>query len=103
MTDEARELELYVMNDKPSYDHFLACVKNARRRMEKKEYHSRLAIRLFLYVADAAALRYTREHCEHTAVWYRVFPKAARIEAAEAIRDQFEEENALGNYDTWSQ
>lgn len=97
----ARELELYINNDSTLYhQQFIPIVKNLMKRRAAGTYNREKAAKLFLYLADAGAKKYYKEYTSGTGF---KFDLATRWAVAKSLRDSFEQEAELGNYDqmTW--
>lgn len=93
----ARELELYINNDSQLYNsQFIPIVKNLMKRRAGGTYHREKAAKLFLYLADAGAKKYYKEYTSGTGF---KFDLATRWVVAKSLRDSFEQEAELGNYD----
>ena len=93
----ARELELYVNNDSTLYrQQFIPIVKNLMKRRAAGTYNREKAAKLFLYLADAGAKKYYQEYTSGTGF---KFDLATRWVVAKSLRDSFEQEAELGNYD----
>jgi hypothetical protein len=99
MTDEAHELELYIVNDGRIYERSLIPIyKNLATKKARGEYVHDLAIKAFMYTVNEGAKRYVREHGSMTDRWDRMFPMASRLQAAEALARYFEAEWRLGQF-----
>jgi len=95
--DGARELQLYIENESQLYhQQFVPIVRNLMKRRAKGTYNHEKAAKLFLYLVDAGAKKYYREF---GTPGVRIFNLATRWEVAKALRDSFETEAELGNYD----
>lgn len=95
----ANELELYINNDSALYhQRFVPIVKNLMKRRAAGTYDHEKAAKLFLYLADDGARKYYREFGGSFK-----FDLATRWAVAKSLRDSFETEADLGNYDkmTW--
>ena len=95
-SDAARELQLYTDNTE-------AYIRPAWVTLGK--FHKRGTFNLdraiaYLerYVLTPAAKQYNREHGSMSTSWHAIFPKAVRLEAAEAIAAGMVAEFRLGNY-----
>jgi hypothetical protein len=98
--DAARELELYIDNDRDFYfQQFIPIVKNLMLKRRKGVYNRELAVKLFMYLMDAGAKKYVREFGTAGQKIDAMFNKNTRLLAARAFRDSFENEAELGNYD----
>lgn len=94
----ARELELFINNDEPLYrQRFVPIVKNLMRKRAKGIYNSEKAAKLFLYLADDGARKYYKEFGTEQGGFK--FDLATRWAVAKSLRDSFETEAELGNYD----
>ena len=91
---EARELEAYIMNDEPLYrQQWTPIIKNLVRRKKKGTYDSEKAIKLFEYLTKAGSTKYRKSFPGTD------FNPATRRLAAISLRNDFEGEYKLGNYD----
>lgn len=100
MSSEARELELWIENDGDLYRGMhLPIIENLMRRWRKGTYDHNKAVKAFLNLADEGAKSYVEEFGSPDSAWHEIFPKSARLEVAESMRDHFEAEAELGNYD----
>jgi hypothetical protein len=94
----AQELELYVSNDSQLYhSQFIPIVKNLMKRRAAGTYNHEKAAKLFLYLADAGARKYYKEFGTQRGGFK--FDLATRWAVAKSLRDSFETEAELGNYD----
>jgi len=79
MTNEARELELYITNDGRLYKQMMLPIyKNLATKMAAGSFNLDLGIRAFKYVVDEGAKRYTLEHGSMTDKWSVLFPPESR-------------------------
>lgn len=93
----ARELQLYIDNDSQLYhSQFIPIVRNLMKRRASGTYNSEKAAKLFLYLVDSGARKYRAEFGTPGAP---IFNLATRWEVAKRLRDGFETEASLGNYD----
>ena len=100
----ARELELYIENDGDLYrQQFIPIVKNLMKRRMKGGYNRELAVKLFMYLVDNGAKKYIREFGTRDQRIDAMFNRNTRLDVARSLRDKFEAEAELGNYDktTW--
>jgi len=96
----ARELEMFIDNDSQLYrSQHTPIIKNLMTKHAQGRYNSALAVKLFMYLVDNGAKKYAKEHGGPGAKWNDMFPKKIRTKTAEALRDSFEDEAKLGNYD----
>ncbi len=92
----ARELQLFIDNDSNLYhQRFIPMVKNLMKKRAAGIYDSEKAAKLFLYLADDGARKYYKEFGGSFK-----FDLATRWAVAKSIRDGFEAEAELGNYDS---
>jgi hypothetical protein len=93
MTDEARELYHFVVNDPDLYRQRLEPIrKNLLRKKANGTYKSHLASKAFRYAVDDGAKRYTKTHAPHTH-WFRIFSVLDRDRVAYKLVDEFEVAN----------
>jgi hypothetical protein len=100
----ARELVLYIENDSGLYHHaFVPIVKNLMKKRAKGTYKSELAIIAFMNLATEGARKYVKEFGTAYQKIDTMFNRNTRLEVARQLRDSFETEAGLGNYDkmTW--
>ncbi len=97
----ATELELFTENDGDLYRRMTEPIlKNLATKKAQGKYDSEKAVQAFMYLAEAGAKEYIRQHGSPTDVWHEMFPIGVRRIAATKWRDEFEEEFKLGNYDS---
>jgi hypothetical protein len=105
MSDEATELKLYIDNDSDLYHRqYQPILKNLMTKRAQGRYDSVKAVKLFMYLMDAGAKKYAKEHgspYHRYSKWNEMFPKADRLQAAKAMVDDFEAEAKTGNYDEY--
>jgi hypothetical protein len=95
-----RELVLFTENDADIYRRTTTpIVRNLRTKQAQGKYDHDRAADAFMYLAEAGARKYAREHGGGENEWHVIFPIDVRRAAAAAWRDEFEQESALGNYD----
>ena len=96
----ARELELFINNDGDLHrQQHVPILKNLMAKHARGQYDRNKAVKLFMYLVDNGAKKYAKEHGGPGASWHQMFPKAERTHVAQALRDDFEDEARLGNYD----
>jgi hypothetical protein len=101
MSAEARELQIFIQNDGQLYrQQHLPIIKNAMTKHGQGKYDSMKAVKLFMYLVDNGAKKYAKE-AGPGAKWNEMFPKSVRLQVAAALRDDFEDEARLGNYDEY--
>lgn len=95
----ARELHLHIDNSHDLHRQMHEpIIKNLMHKKARGIYDSGKAHKLFGYLAEAGAKSYHKEHIK-TGKWHEHFNTATRHEVARRLRDQFEGEAKLGNYD----
>jgi hypothetical protein len=95
-----RELQLFTENDADLYrQKTTPIVRRLRTRQAQGTYDHDRAVDMFMYLAEAGARKYAREHGGGEHEWNKIFPTDVRRAAATAWRDEFEQESADGNYD----
>lgn len=100
MNADARELQLFIDNDADLHrSQYAPILKNLMTKHGQGRYNRALAVKLFMYLVDAGAKKYAKMHGSPGTPWHKMFPKPVRTKVAEALRDEFEEEAKLGNYD----
>ena len=109
----AKELFLWIENDGDMYrQQYTPILKNLTAKKARGVYDRTQAVKLFGYLVENGAKKYYREvvqglSTEYTFVrhvspeWSRMFPKKLRDAVAEELRDRFEDEHGLGNYDNF--
>lgn len=98
-SDDARELLLYIESDSGLYRQMLQPIqRNLATKRARGVYSSALAVKAFRHLADAGAKKYAKEFADYKD-WPTVFSVADRNEVAKELRDHFEVEAELGNYD----
>ena len=96
LSDEARELELYVTNVEIWY---APVIKNLSKHYKRGNFSLDLAIHsIERYCLTPAAKQYHREHGSMSSAWHHTFPKPVRLEAAEVIARMWAAEFKLGNF-----
>src|SRR5579872_6559459 len=87
-TVAAHELALYAESNSDLYRQRIEpVIKNLSRKRSKNIYDRALALKLWKYVADDAAQRYTKEHGGGKG--YGIFAAATRRKAAAEIQDHY--------------
>lgn len=97
----AEELMLYLEND---YELWMgnqkkSIEKNLAQKMKKGRYDSALAPKIWMYLADAAATKYIKDHGTPGDRIDSVFNKATRMQVADRLAKQFEGEVKTGEKD----
>ena len=92
---EQRELKLYIDNDGQLYrQRYTPIEKNLTKKMQKGNYDSKLAVKLFMYLVDDGAKKYVKDFGGNAK---DMFPKKDRIEVAKELVDDFEREYKVRN------
>lgn len=85
------ELVLYIDNDSDLYrQRAVPIMKNLAKKILKGNYDSAKAVKLWKYLADAGAQKYTKEFGDSDRSSYGVFTTADRKAAAEDLSKAFE-------------
>ena len=96
----ANELKLFTENDGDLYrQQTTSILKNLATKKAKGIYDHVKAIQAWMYLAEAGARAYVKQHGSPTDTWHTMFPVNVRRECAVAWRDEFETEYDLGNYE----
>ncbi len=99
--DAAYELKIFIDNDADLYrQRYLPIVKNLTRKKAAGNYSRPLATKGFMYLVDDGAKKYHGES-GGGGRWHDMFPKPVRERVAEELRDEFEVESSLGNWDQY--
>jgi hypothetical protein len=95
------ELKLFTENDGDLYRQMTTSIlKNLATKKAQGKYNRELAVKAFMYLAEAGAKKYAKEHASSPAEWNKIFSVADRKQAATDWRDEFETEFELGNYNS---
>lgn len=101
----AKELYLWIENDSVLYDRqYTPIIKNLVAKKARGVYDHTLAAKLFGYLAESGAKRYDEEvegAAKNKGRIPSYFPKKVRDVVAEELRDHFEAEYDLHNYDQY--
>jgi len=96
MTDEARELLLYIENDGDLYrQQFTPILKNLTAKKARGIYEHDKAVKLFLYLVESGAKKYAKEF---GGTWNLMFSIPARKSVAESLTESFEVEYRNGAF-----
>ena len=110
----ANDLFLFIENDSDLYrQQHTPIIKNLTAKKARSTYDHTKAAKLFGYLVENGAKKYYREvvqglPTEYAFVrhvspeWSKMFPKKLRDTVAEELRDRFETEYELGNYDHYT-
>lgn len=83
---EARELELYMMNDSGVYfAYYMPVAKNLQKKWQKGTYDLTLGIKGMRHAVDGAAKRYNLEHGSMSTAWHQLFSVSDRNAVAESL------------------
>ena len=89
LTDEMKELKLYIDNDVSLYrQRYMPILKNLSRKKKKGQYRKGLASKAFMYMINDGAKRYVKSYGGNAR---DDFPKRQRKELAKEYVDEFEE------------
>ena len=89
LSDEMRELKLYIDNDASIYrQRYIPILKNLSKKKKKGNYRKGLASKAFMYLIDDGAKRYVKSYGGNAR---DVFPTRERKELAKEDVDEFEE------------
>lgn len=95
-----QELKLFTENDSDIYRQTTTSIlKNLATKRAQGKYDHDKAAAAFMYLAEAGARKYARQHGGGESEWHLLFPIEVRRQAAAEWRDEFEVEANLGNYD----
>jgi len=95
----AHELDLFIVNDADLYrQQHIPIIKNLITKMARGTYDSEKAVKMFMYLVESGAKKYKKEFGDGLK-WHEMFNVATRREVAKSLRDSFETEAELGNYD----
>jgi len=85
-----RELVLYITNDGELYRRqVIPIIDNLRKKIKRNVYDADKAVKLWKYLADAGAKKYTQEFGTPDAM---IFSPATREAVAVELRDNYDEE-----------
>ena len=89
LSDEMRELKLYIDNDASLYrQRYMPILKNMSRKKKQGKYRKGLAKKAFMYLIDDGAKRYTKSYGGNH---LDVFPKRQRKNLAKEYVEEFEQ------------
>ena len=89
LSDEMRELKLYIDNDASLYrQRYMPILKNLSKKKKKGQYRKGLAQKAFMYLIDDGAKRYVRSYGGNH---LDVFPKRQRKTLAKDYVEEFEQ------------
>jgi hypothetical protein len=89
LSDEMRELKLYIDNDASLYrQRYMPILKNLSRKKKQGKFRKGLASKAFMYLIDDGAKRYVRSYGGDAR---DVFPKRQRKDLAKDYVEEFEE------------
>jgi hypothetical protein len=83
MSEEARELVIFIENDADLYRQQTVLIQqNLLRKMRKGVYDPQKAVKLWMYLMEAGAKKYAKAFDAPGVPWHRTFSMAVRLEAA---------------------
>ena len=89
LSDEMRELKLYIDNDANLYSQrYMPILKNLSRKKQKGQYRKCLAQKAFIFLIDDGAKRYVKSYGGDQ---LDVFPKRQRKSLAKDYVEEFED------------
>ena len=89
LSDEMKELKLYIDNDSSLYrQRYMPILKNLSKKKKKGNYRKGLASKAFMYLIDDGAKRYVRSYGGNVR---DMFPKRQRQMLAQDYVDEFEQ------------
>jgi hypothetical protein len=98
----AQELLLFIENDADLYRQLhTPIIQILVAKKARGNYKSDLAAKLFGYLVESGAKKYYKEFGSGGLGWSGMFPKKVRDAVAAELRDSFEVEYGLGNYDQY--
>ena len=93
---EANELKLYIDNDGDLYrQQTTSILRNLATKKARGVYDHALAAKLFGYLVESGAKKYTKEF---GGTWHQVFDVPTRKKVAAELADDFENEWRAGSY-----
>lgn len=102
LSDDARELDLYIMNDAGFVARVEAIARNYEGKRAKGAYDSKRAAKGFESLCLDAAHAYSRDFSTGRD-GARMFPRSVRLEVCNSLREHLESEWAAGNFWTPAQ
>ncbi len=98
--EAAKELAIFVDQDAELYRQQLTPIHdNLSRKKKKGIYNPELATKLFRYLVDNGAKKYAKEHSGGVSHARQIFPGRVRNAVARQLKDTFDTEYELGNYE----
>ena len=89
LSDEMRELKLYIDNDANLYrQRYIPILKNLSKKKKQGKYRKGLASKAFMYLVDDGAKRYVKSYGGDAR---DVFPKRQRKDLAKDYVEEFEQ------------
>lgn len=92
MSDEATELELFLVNDWNSYRHLQDCISNLERKVARGTYDNERALKIFKYPVETAAKEYAKGY---GTPWHVMFPVAVRREVERSLFNEYREDYGM--------
>lgn len=97
LSTEMRNLQIFIDNDQQIYkQRFIPILKNLSKKKKSGKYDPHLAPKIFMYLVDDGAKRYTKEY---GGTVRDMFPKHDRMELAKEYVKDFEEAFDNKEYD----
>lgn len=88
LSQEARELRLFIDNDSRLYkSRYIPILKNLSKFKRKGKYNSKLAIKAFMYLLDDGAKQYVKDYADGDA---SIFSKKDKLQLAKDYAEEFE-------------
>jgi hypothetical protein len=89
LSDEMKELKLYIDNDASLYrQRYMPILKNLSRKKKQGKYRKGLASKAFMYLIDDGAKRYVKSYGGNDR---DMFPKRQRKDLAKDYVEEFEQ------------
>ncbi len=96
---EQTELKLYIDNDGQLYrGQTTSIIKNLATKMAKGVYDRTKAEKLWMYLTESGAKKYTKEFDAPGASWHNVFSMSDRRQVAKELNDDFLQAWKEGSY-----
>lgn len=92
---EAVELSLYIDNDSTSYQQVQQAFVTIGKHVRRGEYDSARAVAFIEAVVGQCARRYCKEFASPSDRWWTIFDVPTRRAVAEALVDDYEEQEGL--------
>ena len=105
MTDDgnladADELFISITTDGDLYRNSVKQIqKNLLKKIDKGNYDSEKAEKLWMYLVDAGAKKYNKQYNSNLSKWFELFPISTRRLVAKRLSKKFESQVSLGEFD----